>query len=136
MHRAPYPVTYCVRAPHPPSERQTDAGRLPPWLPGVVMSAAPERPRAGRRVEAVNSPHPQNPAGRDDSAVICSAKGCRTAAVWVLAWNNPKLHTPDRRKTWLACEEHREHLSQFLGVRGFLKDVVTLAEWEAAAPGR
>ncbi|MEV4948849.1 hypothetical protein [Streptomyces sp. NPDC053755] len=64
---------------------------------------------------------------------ICSAKGCRVAAVWVLAWNNPKLHTPERRKTWLACEEHREHLSQFLGVRGFLKDVVPLAEWEAGA---
>ncbi|MGW1149570.1 hypothetical protein ACWD6I_32300 [Streptomyces sp. NPDC002454] len=60
---------------------------------------------------------------------VCSAKGCRAAAVWVLAWNNPKLHTPERRKTWLACEEHREHLSQFLGVRGFLKDVVPLAAW-------
>ncbi|MGW8974047.1 hypothetical protein [Streptomyces platensis] len=81
----------------------------------------------------MNSPNPQDSA---DSAVICSAKGCRAAAVWVLTWNNPKLHTPDRRKTWLACEEHREHLSQFLGVRGFLKDVVTLAEWEASAAGR
>ncbi|OAH16512.1 hypothetical protein [Streptomyces jeddahensis] len=60
---------------------------------------------------------------------ICSAKGCRAAAVWVLAWNNPKIHTPERRKTWLACEEHREHLSKFLGVRGFLKDVVKLEEW-------
>ncbi|MGW9439032.1 hypothetical protein [Streptomyces sp. NPDC055607] len=63
---------------------------------------------------------------------ICSAKGCRAGAVWVLAWNNPKLHAPERRKTWLACEEHREHLSQFLGVRGFLKDVVPLADWESA----
>ncbi|MER7462723.1 hypothetical protein [Streptomyces sp. NPDC097981] len=62
-------------------------------------------------------------------APTCSAKGCRDAAVWVLAWNNPKLHTPERRKTWLACEEHREHLSRFLGVRGFLKDVVKLDEW-------
>ncbi|MEU2493335.1 hypothetical protein [Streptomyces sp. NPDC007883] len=66
---------------------------------------------------------------------VCSAKGCRAPAVWVLAWNNPKLHTPERRKTWLACEEHREHLSAFLGVRGFLKDVVTLSDWESAAPG-
>ncbi|MFE3326203.1 hypothetical protein [Streptomyces sp. NPDC059176] len=66
----------------------------------------------------------------DDETPICSAKGCRAAAVWVLAWNNPKLHTPERRKTWLACEEHREHLSQFLGVRGFLKDVVTLDAWD------
>lgn len=67
---------------------------------------------------------------RQPEAVICSAKGCRASAVWVLAWNNPKLHTPERRKTWLACDEHREHLSQFLSVRGFLKDVVTLEEWE------
>ncbi|WP_354642834.1 hypothetical protein [Kitasatospora camelliae] len=60
---------------------------------------------------------------------ICSGKGCRQPAVWVLVWNNPKLHTPDRRKTWLACEDHREPLSQFLGVRGFLKDVVPFAEF-------
>lgn len=64
-----------------------------------------------------------------DETPVCSAKGCRTAAVWVLAWNNPKIHTPERRKTWLACEEHREHLSQFLGVRGFLKDVVRFEDW-------
>lgn len=67
-----------------------------------------------------------------DETPICSAKGCRTAAVWVLAWNNPKIHSPQRRKTWLACEEHREHLSKFLGVRGFLKDVVPFADWQAA----
>ncbi|WNZ12633.1 hypothetical protein [Streptomyces sp. 11x1] len=72
-----------------------------------------------------------NVPGSDPSSPICSAKGCRADAVWVLAWNNPKLHTPERRKTWLACDEHREHLSQFLGVRGFLKDVVELEKWEA-----
>lgn len=66
----------------------------------------------------------------NDEKPICSAKDCRAPAVWVLAWNNPKLHTPERRKTWLACDEHREHLSQFLGMRGFLKDVVALAEWQ------
>ncbi|WP_425443843.1 hypothetical protein [Streptomyces aidingensis] len=69
-----------------------------------------------------------------DPEVICSARGCRAAAVWVLAWNNPKLHTSERRKTWVACEEHREHLAQFLGMRGFLKDVVPLAQWRAAHP--
>ncbi|HEY3481496.1 MAG TPA: hypothetical protein VGL02_21580, partial [Streptomyces sp.] len=48
---------------------------------------------------------------------------------------------PERRKTWLACDAHREHLSQFLGMRGFLKDVVALAEWtpppgsEPGSPG-
>jgi hypothetical protein len=60
----------------------------------------------------------------------CSGKGCRRPAEWVLVWNNPKLHTPDRRKTWLACDEHREHLSRFLGVRGFLKEVVPFADFQ------
>ncbi|QKW05764.1 hypothetical protein HUT18_04610 [Streptomyces sp. NA04227] len=79
-------------------------------------------------------PHGSSPGnGPEEPAVPqCSAKGCRADAVWVLAWNNPKLHTPDRRKTWLACAEHREHLSSFLGVRGFLKEVVPLDEWEAS----
>lgn len=54
----------------------------------------------------------------------CSAKGCQQPAAYALLWNNPKLHTADRRKTWLACEEHRQSLSDFLGARGFLKDVV------------
>ncbi|WP_051939829.1 hypothetical protein [Phaeacidiphilus oryzae] len=68
-------------------------------------------------------------------APICSAKGCRAPAVWVLAWNNPKLHTPDRRKTWLACGEHRESLSAFLDLRGFLKEVAALADWQAREGG-
>ncbi|MDN4174769.1 acetone carboxylase [Nocardioides sp. SOB77] len=54
----------------------------------------------------------------------CSAKGCSAPASWQLQWNNPKLHTPDRRKVWLACDVHRSTLSDFLGARGFLKDVV------------
>jgi hypothetical protein len=57
-------------------------------------------------------------------AVQCSAKGCRSDALWALRWNNPKIHTPDRRKVWLACDEHREHLSRFLDDRGLLCDVV------------
>jgi hypothetical protein len=60
----------------------------------------------------------------DDQQAICSAKGCTAPAAWDLLWNNPKLHTPDRRKTWLACEDHRPSLSDFLGARSFLRDVV------------
>ncbi len=56
--------------------------------------------------------------------LVCSAKGCRAAPAWALLWNNPKLHDAERRKVWLACGEHREHLAQFLRLRGFLKDVV------------
>ncbi|MCU1432158.1 MAG: hypothetical protein JWP95_1263, partial [Actinotalea sp.] len=41
----------------------------------------------------------------DDVAEVlrCSRKGCGAPAVWALRWNNPRLHTPDRRKVWLAC---------------------------------
>jgi hypothetical protein len=62
----------------------------------------------------------------DDESPICSAKGCTDSARWVLAWNNPKLHTPDRRKTWMACDEHRVTLGEFLGARGFLKEVTAV----------
>ncbi|WP_408610954.1 hypothetical protein [Brevibacterium yomogidense] len=60
----------------------------------------------------------------DAPVLICSAKGCRDVAVHALLWNNPSLHTEDRRKIWLACDEHREHLEEFLRLRGFLRDTV------------
>ncbi|MEV0427757.1 hypothetical protein [Micromonospora sp. NPDC050495] len=63
------------------------------------------------------------PAGE---ALICSARGCRAPAHWELRWNNPRLHEPDRRKTWLACPDHRESLGGFLEARGFLREVVAV----------
>ena len=61
-------------------------------------------------------------------SLMCSSKGCRASASWGLRWNNPKLHTPERRKTWLACDEHRDSLSAFLTVRGFLRETVPVSE--------
>lgn len=55
---------------------------------------------------------------------LCSARGCQAPAGWELRWNNPRIHAPERRKVWLACDDHRQSLSDFLGARGFLKDVV------------
>ncbi|HEY3535556.1 MAG TPA: hypothetical protein VGK60_08325 [Pedococcus sp.] len=60
--------------------------------------------------------------------LVCSAKGCRRPAAWAHLWNNPKLHTPERRKVWLACEEHRTSLGEFLSLRGFLKDTVPASQ--------
>lgn len=68
-------------------------------------------------------------AAAEPPAAGCSAKGCRARGEWVLAWNNPKLHPPERRKAWVACEQHREHLTQFLAARGLMRDVVALEEW-------
>jgi len=62
---------------------------------------------------------PEGPDGPD----VCSARGCQASAVHELRWNNPKLHTPDRRKVWLACDEHRQSLADFLSARQFLKEI-------------
>jgi hypothetical protein len=56
-------------------------------------------------------------------AVQCSARRCRAAAAYQLRWNNPKLHAEAARKTWLACAEHQDPLSEFLRARGFLREV-------------
>jgi hypothetical protein len=53
--------------------------------------------------------------------LICSAKGCRRPATVALRWNNPKIHDEQRRKTWLACPEHEQSLSEFLAARNFLR---------------
>lgn len=60
--------------------------------------------------------------------LVCSARSCGVDATWALRWNNPRLHTPDRRKIWLACDEHLEHLTTFLDARGLLRDVVPVSE--------
>ena len=67
------------------------------------------------------------------TGLVCSAKGCRATATWAHLWNNPRLHTSERRKVWLACDEHRVSLGEFLSVRGFLKETVPAAEIPADA---
>jgi len=64
----------------------------------------------------------------EDHTVLCSAKGCRDEATYGLLWNNPKLHDPQRRKTWLACDDHLQWLAHFLSMRGFLKDTLPVSE--------
>lgn len=59
----------------------------------------------------------------DDEPPRCSARGCTQAATTQLQWNNPKIHPPERRKTWLACAEHTGTLGNFLTARGFLREV-------------
>ncbi len=64
----------------------------------------------------------------DETPLTCSSRGCQLEAAWALQWNNPKLHTPERRKVWLACEQHRTTLGDFLTARQFLREVVPAAE--------
>ena len=72
--------------------------------------------RPYRKVDSVSEP------------LVCSAKGCQEPAVWALVWNNPKLHTPDRRKSWLACDEHRAAAGRLPRGAGFLREVVPAEE--------
>lgn len=56
----------------------------------------------------------------------CSRKGCRADADWQLLWNNPRIHTPERRKIWLACGEHRSWLEEYLQARSLWKETLPL----------
>ena len=57
---------------------------------------------------------------------ICSRAGCRATALWRIDWRNPKIHSADRRKTWVACDEHVGYLREFLAARDFPVSVAPL----------
>jgi len=96
----------------------TSSGPLAPPEPSTPEPASP--PGTGAVLDLQQHEPPGDP--------VCSARRCREHAVWALRWNNPRLHTPERRKTWLACDQHREHLTEFLQLRGFLRDVLPLED--------
>ena len=79
---------------------RSGAGQLPPWLSGTVHFRT--RPTAGVPVTEL----------RTSSRRLLRQGLPASPPSWELLWNNPKLHTPDRRKTWLACDEHRQSLSR------------------------
>lgn len=66
--------------------------------------------------------------GTVDEAARCSRSGCEADAAWNVSWRNPRIHTVDRVKVWLACNEHREFLRDYLATRGFPVIVTALAE--------
>ena len=71
-------------------------------------------------------PGSDRPEGED--AAICSRRGCRAAASWRLLWNNPRIHAPERRKTWLACAEHRDWLENYLRERTLWRETLPLGD--------
>jgi hypothetical protein len=64
----------------------------------------------------------------DELPPTCSRAGCRRAAQWKVNWRNPRIHSTARVKIWLACDEHRAYLSEYLSSRGFPVIVTPLAE--------
>ncbi|MBO3662451.1 hypothetical protein [Microbacterium stercoris] len=64
-------------------------------------------------------------------APTCSRAGCHEAATWTIAWRNPRIHTAERRKLWLACDEHVGYLREFLAARDFPLEVTAGVEGAA-----
>jgi predicted Fe-S protein YdhL (DUF1289 family) len=62
-----------------------------------------------------------------DDVPVCSAKGCRRTATHAVNWRNPRIHGPERRKVWTACDDHVDHLSGFLAARDFPVEVTALS---------
>jgi hypothetical protein len=60
-------------------------------------------------------------------STTCSRAGCRADASWLIAWRNPRIHTADRRKEWVACDQHVGYLRDFLAARDFPLEVQALA---------
>ena len=58
----------------------------------------------------------------------CSRAGCTVLAVWNVNWRNPRIHSEDRVKVWLACDEHVEYLRDYLSSRNFPVVVTRLGE--------
>jgi hypothetical protein len=73
--------------------------------------------------------------GSQEAPVLCSSAGCTADAAWRVNWRNPRIHTPDRVKVWLACDAHCEPLSGYLSTRGFPVLVSALDSPVDAVPG-
>jgi len=56
----------------------------------------------------------------------CSKAGCRELASFNVNWRNPKIHSADRVKVWLACTGHTDFLRDYLSTRGFPVSVTPL----------
>jgi hypothetical protein len=49
----------------------------------------------------------------------CSRAGCSQLATNTVNWRNPRIHSLDRVKVWLACDEHTAYLRDYLAARNF-----------------
>lgn len=99
-------------------------------LGALSAGASPDEVAEGTTTAARRGARRASSSARPDAgdALPCSARGCSADAEFGLRWNNPRIHTPERRKTWLACGDHRAHLTAFLSDRGFLQETVDVAE--------
>jgi hypothetical protein len=72
--------------------------------------------------------------GNDPVEPTCSRAACRNAARWNVNWRNPRIHTIDRVKIWLACDDHVDYLRDYLIARDFPVVVTALDQHVEAVP--
>jgi hypothetical protein len=65
--------------------------------------------------------------GDGPAVPTCSRAGCRKAATWNVNWRNPRIHSEDRVKVWLACDDHVDYLRDYLAARDFPVEVAPAA---------
>lgn len=53
----------------------------------------------------------------------CSRANCSASALYLIDWANPMIHCGERKKTWAACEEHKNFLVDFVKARNFFISV-------------
>jgi hypothetical protein len=58
--------------------------------------------------------------------IKCSRAGCEAQANSVIVWRNPKIHTDGRTKSWSACPDHLQFLTEYLDARGFFVEAKAL----------
>jgi hypothetical protein len=59
------------------------------------------------------------PGEAGETKAVCSRAGCPELATYTVNWRNPKIHSADRVKTWLACDDHVDYLREFVAARDF-----------------
>ena len=64
----------------------------------------------------------------------CARAGCLEDSAWQVNWRNPRIHSADRIKVWVACDEHVEFLRDYLDTRGFPVVVTPIGTYPEALP--
>jgi hypothetical protein len=64
----------------------------------------------------------------------CARAGCVEDAAWQVNWRNPRIHSADRVKVWVACQDHVEFLRDYLDSRGFPVVVTALGTYPETLP--
>lgn len=82
------------------------------------------RPAVGTSTAGLGLFSPPAPAA--GVGPVCSRKGCRNGAEWQLLWNNPRIHTPERRKAWASCPDHVAWFEEYLRNRGLWRQTLPL----------